>query len=417
MQLRSLQIDDWRQFDGVSIDFHPELTVVTGANGAGKTTILNMLSRLIGWSVALLAIPERDRKAIFSEVIDLGSTPGYSPKKEPAQGNIILGNGRNVALDLGDKPDFSFLYPALDSVKGVYITSHRHLMNYTSVKHIPTTISAAEQILQLYTERFRAAYQQQKDQVFVKAEQSPTFRLKEALISLAVFGEGNSVVSANSDSLETFRGFEAVLRKVLPQSLDFRRLYIRMPEVLVVTGRSAFPLEAVSGGISAIIDLAWQIFLASRVYEDFIVLIDEPENHLHPTLQKTIMSSLVSAFPTAQFVVSTHSPLIITSVEKSAVYVLQYDDVGSVSSVQLDLVNKSSYSEEILRSVLGVETSKPQWASQKIEEVIARYEGKLDDGTEMLKMSSELKQAGVDDDLTYVLQSLIERSNDKIAKR
>ena len=40
-----LNIKEWRQFSDVDIVFHNHLTVLTGANGAGKTTIVNLLMR------------------------------------------------------------------------------------------------------------------------------------------------------------------------------------------------------------------------------------------------------------------------------------------------------------------------------------------------------------------------------------
>jgi predicted ATPase len=42
---KKLIISDWKQFEQIDIDFHPQLTVMTGANGSGKTTIITMLSR------------------------------------------------------------------------------------------------------------------------------------------------------------------------------------------------------------------------------------------------------------------------------------------------------------------------------------------------------------------------------------
>ena len=58
------------------------------------------------------------------------------------------------------------------------------------------------------------------------------------------------------------------------------------------------------------------------------VIIDEIDEHLHPALQSKVLKALHTAFPKIQFIVSTHAPLVISSVENSddnVVYRLWYD--------------------------------------------------------------------------------------------
>ena len=50
MTFSRLKLSDWKQFSKVDIHFHPKLTVLTGANASGKSTILNLLSRHFGWN-------------------------------------------------------------------------------------------------------------------------------------------------------------------------------------------------------------------------------------------------------------------------------------------------------------------------------------------------------------------------------
>ncbi|WP_164672451.1 AAA family ATPase, partial [Vibrio cholerae] len=45
-----------------------------------------------------------------------------------------------------------------------------------------------------------------------------------------------------------------------------------------------------------------------------IVLIDEIDLHLHPKWQQTIVQKLENTFPNIQFILSTHSPLVLTTV-------------------------------------------------------------------------------------------------------
>lgn len=61
---KRLKISDWRQFSNVDISFHPHLTVLTGANGAGKTTILNLLSQSTGWDPQFVSSYEKDKAGI-----------------------------------------------------------------------------------------------------------------------------------------------------------------------------------------------------------------------------------------------------------------------------------------------------------------------------------------------------------------
>lgn len=67
--------------------------------------------------------------------------------------------------------------------------------------------------------------------------------------------------------------------------------------------------------------IGWQIYYAGRLPETRklkdikgIILLDEVELHLHPRLQKNIVDKLRAAFPGVQFITTTHSPLIVSSV-------------------------------------------------------------------------------------------------------
>lgn len=70
--------------------------------------------------------------------------------------------------------------------------------------------------------------------------------------------------------------------------------------------------------------------------EPFAVVSDEVENQLHPSLQRALLPNLVAAFPHAKIIVSTHSQLIVTSLEDTNVYALRYDGSNKIRSYLLD---------------------------------------------------------------------------------
>ena len=64
-KFRKLTLTRWRQFENVQIDLDANITILTGKNGCGKTTIMNVLGRHFGWNINFVSTPytsERKRK-------------------------------------------------------------------------------------------------------------------------------------------------------------------------------------------------------------------------------------------------------------------------------------------------------------------------------------------------------------------
>jgi len=366
--LRRLELGNWRQFGSVDIEFHDRLTVLTGANGSGKTTVLSLLSQHFGWSFQYLSEPRLDRKRAlryFSGADDELEIQG----NRHLVGKLTYASGHESSVSVPREvaAQYDVSIDNRQQVDGIFLPSHRPVYSYQPVEEIPTRVDARDQLFEQYLTNLRGFW------ISRSRVESPSLRLKRSLISLATFGYGNQAVEANDEARETFEGFQSVLATVLPDHIGFHRLTVRSPEVVLETASGTFSLDAASGGVAALVDLSWQIFMRSLLSDRFVVVADEPENHLHPALQRDVMPKMIAAFPRAQFVVATHNPFVVGSVRDSNVYALQFAD-NRVYAELLDLADKSGTANDVLREVLGVPVPLPLWVEREVDRLVQQLD-------------------------------------------
>ena len=89
--------------------------------------------------------------------------------------------------------------------------------------------------------------------------------------------------------------------------------------------------------------------------EPTILLMDEIENHLHPTWQRRVIPALLCHFPKLQIFATTHSPFVIAGLETGQVHLLSRNDKGKVVATtnEQDIVGWTA--DEILRTFMGVQ--------------------------------------------------------------
>jgi hypothetical protein len=85
-----------------------------------------------------------------------------------------------------------------------------------------------------------------------------------------------------------------------------------------------------------------------------VLLLDEPEGHLHPAWQQKLIPAAQALFPNGQFFVATHSPFVISSVNEGWIHVLRADPDGVVKFEKPRACGKGDSYVEIVEEVLGV---------------------------------------------------------------
>ncbi|MGE4588999.1 MAG: AAA family ATPase [Acidaminococcaceae bacterium] len=139
------------------------------------------------------------------------------------------------------------------------------------------------------------------------------------------------------------------------------------------------PVSALSDGIRSVISMVADIaYRMVRLNPDLgeeatrktsgIVLIDEVDMHLHPSWQQTVVSDLRKAFPMVQFIITTHSPQVLTTVPARSIRALRWDD-GHVEIYSPEF-SLGAESYQLLKEIQNVDT-RPQ--ALPIVKTLMRY--------------------------------------------
>ncbi|WP_407279184.1 AAA family ATPase [Aromatoleum evansii] len=402
-QFVTLRLEQWRQFHSIDLDLSRQTTVLTGANGCGKTTILNVLSHHFGWNVNFVSTPfmgGKRKKKFFSDIRRLFLDEQNEPAGSVEVGELRYSNGITSKLltpeGRSNNPQYQLSHQNKQAVVGMHIPSHRPAITYQQIDQIPTNPKSNQQHYQ--------EFQQLLLQTYGSANvRNPGLILKQSLISLALFGAGNDYVQENQEYRELFEGFQGVLSILLPKSIGFRKIEIRMPDVVLVTDSGDFSLDAMSGGVSSLFGIAWQIHMYGADKEACTVIIDEPENHLHPSMQRTLLPNLERAFPKYRFIIATHSPFIVTSNKNANVFGLIHNEERQVISEHLEHADLASTPDRVLREILDVPTTIPVWVEHEIKNVLKKYQDHPDNEEKIKAIFSEFQRLGVSDSLSGFL--------------
>lgn len=214
-----------------------------------------------------------------------------------------------------------------------------------------------------------------------------------------------------------FIRFENALKILLDDSsINLEYDYKKYDFKIHQAGRKAFNFNELSDGYSSVIyivsdlmlrmDRNWLLKDEKCLYdEEGIVLIDELETHLHIELQKKILPFLTSFFPNIQFIITTHSPYILNSVNNATAFDMEHhielDNLSAFSAEDLAeaYFDVDIYSEQLKRKISRYNqlvNKKTDSADEKAERAKLRFELKNSfkrfENTELAELFSEIEK-------------------------
>ncbi|MEM9459357.1 MAG: AAA family ATPase [Myxococcota bacterium] len=346
MQIDHLSLKNIRCFDSLLIEFRSGFNLIVGNNGAGKTTLLDALAHSFGHMLDHLV----GRAELSSEIV------------------LNLDDVRHIAVDRGQTLTSEPRYPAsvdvrasvygtaldyygwtvLSDERGVFLGPHREIPDTSILDLVRWSVTTDHPTLLPVLAYYRASRTSPHP-----ATSPPTSRNGSSRWSgYEDWTNANANLSRferwlQNKQLEGYqRGepigvFEAV-RQAVDRCLESQGLhdfrYEASLEALAARSSNGpwIPFSRLSAGMrnmfGLVVDLAVRCatlnpHLGREAAEKTsgVVLIDELDLHLHPTWQRHVVTDLCAAFPAIQFIVTTHSGLLLSNLRPEQIIALEVD--------------------------------------------------------------------------------------------
>ncbi len=439
MKIESITIKNFRCFDNLELKLHPELTVLIAPNGGGKTTLIDA-ARIVMWpfvkafdlggqtgksatiqieDVRLLRHPQGNMEAAIPATItatgkwksdqqskvwtqtrnklkiNTSTLHDDETKKLTQYGKKLQAQIRDQELgSTVDLPLVVYLgtgrlwyqgrYTSVVAGKKLNIGTHSRLWGYHNCL---TASSSYKQFEDWYGWVYRS-YRELQIKGLESSQTNHSEELKQFEDTIV------SVKNAVNEVTKQATGWGDIAYSSTQQ----QQLVLTHPDY------GALPLSLMSDGLRNIVvlvsDIAFRCIklnphlgVQAALETNGIVMIDEVDMFLHPAWQQTIIGSLQNAFPKIQFIVTTHSPQVLSTVPKECIRVLGANIEGNHVAATPVAFSYGEPSNDILQAIMHVDPQPPVPEKKKLDELTSL----VDQGSYQLERAkilfADLKQS------------------------
>lgn len=427
MKLERLHLKNFRCFDELSIEFGKRLTVIIAENGAGKTAILDAIA--IGFGRYLTKLPgvtgrttketdlrvaQGERREPFMMLAWEARTREGTPivwaggrKRDGAVSALaikkLLSDEQESLLGSGLKEldEFTLDLVQADAENRAYFLPV--IAYYGTNRAIREEVQRRRGFKKNFS-RFDA----------LSGALEPDSRFRSA------FEWFNAMEDAERRERETHRDFDyqhpelqavrAAIVRLLPVGFSKPRTEIRplrfVIDQLTPDGTTrTLRITQLSDGYRVVLgltmDFARRMAQAnSRMAADgmqimnpldlpAIALIDEVDLHLHPSWQQRVLTDLMQTFSNTQFIITTHSPQVLSTVKRENIRVIGPDASGKIIAAPPLAMTYGEPSGDVLQSVMMVDPQPP--VSEKAD--LQRLTEWVDQGNDQSAEATQLMQS------------------------
>ncbi|MFH1652710.1 MAG: AAA family ATPase [Pseudomonadota bacterium] len=323
MKIKSLEINDFSPIKHLKIDDMGDVVIIAGANGSGKTrlkeAIVNTLQGETQMSLSIEATREKEKEHFGDSVINIvqGS---INPKIVTYMKKRSFGRGQYVG-------------------SLVQIDSDRNIqtIKYQQVSWQVTDPDDQETKNNFYCQNFTNRWQDFMDYIHRKVA-----AYQNQLATEVTKGSNITATAIKEKLPHPLDKYKAIFNTLLPEKklLDINPVTPKEFQYEDSTGK-ILPFRSLSSGEQEVIKVLFDV--ARKDIKDSIIIVDEPELHLHPTLSFKLIESLKAIGDyTNQFIFLTHSAdLISTYYSTGNVYFIDFERNGLNQAYKLSDLNHS----------------------------------------------------------------------------
>ncbi len=391
--------------------------IITGKNGSGKTSLLNeidiLLNKLINNQFAQIKQLENSIKS-HNQAIEHTNKNIESYKKQIDD----LETQKNSANIQQIEANIRSFQQNILNEKNNIKNWKQHIINWqkqlNDFSKIDLVFSHQSEIYEnIVNGKFILAFFKAKRENKANPVQNPTKQnFQQKYMTNAELNKTFLQYLVNLKTSQAFAQIENNIKEVEHIAKWFERFENALKEIFdekelkmvfnhknfdfkIEYDNRSFGLNQLSHGYSSFLAILTELILrmeahSVEVYDmQGVVLVDEIETHLHVELQKKVLPFLTNFFPKIQFIVTTHSPFVLSSIENAVICDLERREV-----IDSERFKNASYSQ-IVKNYFQVDSefSRVLVADiERYEDLITLFEnGKLDERQEKELFDLDLK--------------------------
>ena len=394
IKIKEVSISNFRGFENLNLEFQPDLTVLIGENGAGKTAVLDCLASLLTLFQEYIQSHEHSKKLL--KLSDIKQNQFYtissillSLGNQEVSWRIELNRSRNESNDCYHYVNSKLFEPIIRQLHDVTTDQvvNLPLVVYYPVNNSPVNTIDFKNATDYFATDIFSAYQGALDKTSFDFVNFFNWYKWQENIERQIGG---------NKTLDTVRN--AIYGILSDESKQFKQLSIDWRnnpngEMMIYKNHTPLNINQLSSGektlLALVADLARRLAIANPHRENplignGVVLIDEVDLHLHPRWQRAVIPQLQKTFPHCQFIVTTHSPLVLSNIPHNQVIILEDFQAVKTTPHTFGRDNNS-----ILYELMGVE-QRPKEVQRQLDKVYELIEeGKRDAARTLLEELSK----------------------------